>query len=333
MSRRTFHPQQSDIPRRICGRGIVVGLLLAGVLLLSGCSWVRQRINDRVAASNRLSEAAQAAKEQGKHERAGELLRQAARANPDDADVRIELAQWLVSEGRPADAIRQLRSIVTRNPDDIGARFELARLQFDHGDRGEADRSARAVLELDPEHTGALMLRAAIARQRKERDLARELYHRVLQGDPDNAAAKLQIAEVEMEAAHPDRAAPLLRSVCESSRSTPGEKSQACWSLGLAYGREARWNEAATTLAAAATTHPSLNAADWYRVAYAQYQSGRIGEARDSLNHVLRIDPRFPAARAMAARIASGNRTAEPIVPANYVSTAASPPAGPSRSQ
>jgi len=286
-------------------------------------------MNDRVAASNRLSEAAEVAKEEGKYKRAGELLQQAARANPDDVDVRIELARWLIAEKRPAEAIRQLQIIVTRNPDDIGARIELARAQFDHGNQREADRSARAVLELDPEHIGALMLRAAIARQQADRELARELYHRVLQVDPENPDAKLKIAEVEMEAAHPDRAAPLLRSVCESSRSTAREKIEARWRLGMAYGREGRWDESAVALASAAANRPSLTAEDWYRVAYAQYRSGKIGNARDSLSHVLRIDPGFPAARTLAARIASGGNTTEPIVPANYVSNAAAQPVGP----
>jgi len=328
MHQQNIHQRQLDTQHGDCCRRITFGLLLIGLGLLPGCSWMRHRMNDRVAASTRLSEAAKAAEEQGKHERAGELLQQAARTNPDGVEVRLELARWLIAEARPAAAIRQLQSIVTRNPDDIGARFELARLQFDYGERRAADRSARAVLELDPEHTGALMLRAAVARQRGDRDLARELYHRVLQVDPDNPAAKLQIAVVEMETAHPDRAAPLLRSVCELSRSTAREKSEARWHLGLAYGRESRWDEAATALASAVADRPSLMAEDWYRVAYAQYQSGRLGEARDSLSHVLRIDPRYPAARTMAARIASDGNTSEPIVPANYMPKPASQPVG-----
>jgi uncharacterized protein HemY len=96
-------------------------------------------------------------------------------------------------------------------------------------------------------------------------------------------------------------AAPLLRAVVDSDHITPGDQAQAHWLLGVIYGSEQRWSEAATQLVAAAAAKEDLSADKCYQIAYACWESGDTRKAREFASRALSQDPEHPDALALAA--------------------------------
>jgi tetratricopeptide (TPR) repeat protein len=285
-----------------CGRWLAV-VLLCG--LATGCSLVRSVWRDQTLESQRLAEEARQAENRGDLEQAGNLLSRAIRTNPEDAEVHRQLGLLLLSQGRTAAAVEHLRTAVAQTPDDAQGNVQLAQVLVRQGRYAEAARPLNAALLLDPDHVEALLLEASLAERRNQRPLALETYHRVLRSDPGNVEANLRIAAIQLDSEHAERASPLLRSVCQSLQATAPQQAEARWSLGIAYSRQQRWNDAVSSLSAAAGNRDHMNADDWYRLAYARYQTGDLTGAWRDLSSALRQQPDHASAQAMASAVRS----------------------------
>ena len=301
-SAQPFGSSRQDAKAAWCCRraGLRFGLgLLLVCVSISGCTWFRSLVGKCPEKSHRLAEKARQAEDAGNLPQAVVYFDEALEEAPNDPHLHRELARLLLSLDRPQLALAHLEEAVDQNPDDVEANVELAELYIEHHQPMPAAQRLDAALQNDPKHVTALLLRAKLAEHLDDPQAAIETYHRILSVEPQHVEARLRIAWLELEKHQPNLAAPLLRSVCQSSRTTPDELSAAHWTLGIAYGQEKRWTDAATALMSATEHRHEMSADDWYRLAYAQSEAGDWAEARQNLARVLELNPRHENAQAM----------------------------------
>lgn len=283
---------------------MVIGVaVLFGCVTSAGCTWVRALVKDPNEESHRLVQEARAAEERDEIAEAAKLLSRAARTTPEDPEVHRQLARVLFGQGHHDAAVEHLQYAVDQDPADPAAFVQLAHILSHEGNELEAGLAVDAALELDPNHTEALLLKASLAEKANQIEDALQTYHRVLNCDPTNVEAMLAVARLQEASGRPDRAAPLLRSVCEASSSTPQQKARAQWLLGIAYGRQRRWDDAAAALSESLAHRNDATAEDWYRLAFARFQSGDYEGSRRDLVKALELDPRHAASLTMSAAL------------------------------
>ncbi|MGH7199660.1 MAG: tetratricopeptide repeat protein [Planctomycetaceae bacterium] len=287
---------------RLCLAALVSGAL-------TGCAWVRTVWNESSSGeSQELLAQARKAEQAGHTDRAALLLEAASLSNPDDAALHRELARFQIAQGERGEAVAHLRQAIRLDPHDAEGHAALARLFFLQGRLDDAERETGAALRCAPSHREALLLKAALAEQRNRFGLALDTYHRVLCCDEENISARLRVAAIQLRSSRPERAAPLLRSICDDPQATAQQQADARWALGLAYGRNGRWEDAAAALAEASRARP-MTADDWYTLAYARFRVGDLAGAQSDLLAALNADPAHTAAVHMAAAL----RTPSPL--------------------
>jgi len=291
---------------------ILVLLLVCG--LAGGCTWARKLTSRSESQARELADLAQQAQVRGESEEALDLLNEAVQKNPNDAEIHRQIARILLDQGDGDTAITHLRRAVACNPDDTQCHVQLAGVLFREGRQEAAEAAVNAALETDPVNIEALMLRADLAEHLGQDSVALGTYHQILSCDPGNNEAKLGAATIQIMAEKPKRAAPLLRSLCQCADATPQLQAEAEWVLGIAYGQESRWADAAESLSAALPLRKQGTADDWYRLAYSRYRAGDLQRARESLLNALSLAPEHQNALAMAAVLNSRNIDADRAV-------------------
>jgi tetratricopeptide (TPR) repeat protein len=305
----------------------LVLLLVCG--LAGGCTWARKLTSRSAGQARELADLAQQAQERGESEEALDLLNEAVQKNPDDAEIHRQIARILLGQGDDDTAVTHLRRAVACNPDDTQCHVQLAGVLFRAGRQEAAEAAVNAALETDPENIEALMLRADLAEHLGQDSVALGTYHQILSCDPGNIEAKLRAATIQVTAEKPKRAAPLLRSLCQCADATPQQLADAEWALGIAYGQEARWVDAADSLLAALPRRKQATADDWYRLAYSRYRAGDLQRARENLLTALSLSPEHQNALAMASVLNSRDSdAARAVVLAAMPASAIPPPPG-----
>lgn len=289
--------------------------------MLSGCAWWRE-YRDTFAYSQSLFRKAIESESKGKTTEAVTLLRQSIEANPDDPEIRWELARLLLDQGQTTEALRELRYLVKHYPDDSRAYMSLARTLLQRGRLDDAAELADLALDLDARSTEALVLRAHIAEARGDLALAMETYHQILLQQPENAEVRLGLARLEMEHGDCRGAAALLRETLASVALSPEQTAATQWMLGMTYARQERWQEAATALSLGLPLERAT-ARQHYEMAYACFRAGDAERARAELTLVLHTEPQNATAMAMLAELDASDENIPSIpvtvVPATHV--------------
>jgi len=278
--------------------GILALLLLP---LSSGCAWWRE-YRDTFAYSQGLYRKAMEIEAKGKPDEAVIVLRQSIEANPDDPEVRWELARILLEQGQTKDALQELRYLVKHYPDDSRAYMTLARTLLQRGRFDDAAQLADLALDLDSNSTEGLVLRAQIAEAQHQVDRALETYHYILLQQPENPDVRICLARLKTEQGDSKAAAALLRETLANVPLTEAQAGQAQWLLGLNYADQERWADAATALAIG-LPFQNASAREHYELAYACYRAGDTQRARAELTQVLHTEPANQSAQAMLQEI------------------------------
>src|SRR5262249_25194756 len=90
----------------------------------------RPAATGRSETTERLSEQARQAREQGDRREAESLLTAAVERNPGDDEMRLELAELLLENGGAGKAAGHLQDLINRNPDDPRPCVGLAEARF-----------------------------------------------------------------------------------------------------------------------------------------------------------------------------------------------------------
>jgi Flp pilus assembly protein TadD len=298
------------LPRaRIFGGGGLWCLAMAASCLVAGCASRRPATTARSETSERLSEQARQARDQGDLQAAETLLTAAVERNPADGEMRLELAELLLEHGNSGAAAKNLRQLIRQSPDDPRPYVGLAEALFAQQNLNEAEDLVERALELDPRHARGLLLRGKIARARRQDDAALRNYYQVLAFDPEDVEARMLIAELHFERGDQRLAAPLLRSIIETAETTDSQRSRAQWLLGQCYARDERWADAARAMGAGIAGRRS-SARVWYELADARCRAGDAAGAQLAVAEALRLAPTDPRLLALQAALYDQSRSA-----------------------
>lgn len=135
--------------------------------------------------------------------------RSLVKANPDDVDLRLELAETLLANDQVIAARNELNRILTKDARHIGAHRLLAEVHHARGEAYAAEQQLRAVLEIDANHEAA---RRGLADLMVERghgwfnsgryDEAKKIYAEALQLIPQDAQLLIWLANTELAQRH-----------------------------------------------------------------------------------------------------------------------------------
>lgn len=159
-------------------------------------------------------------KRAGTPEEAVAVYRQAIKADPDDLDMRLQLADALVANEQEQAAINELRRVLQIDPGHVEAQVQLAGVYMDMGYLYAAEPLLRSVLEQHPDRAGA---RRAMSRLLLEHgkhlhsfglfDQAVSVFEEGQRVAPDDYHFPLELARIAAEGHEPDRARGFLQRV------------------------------------------------------------------------------------------------------------------------
>jgi len=241
--------------------------------------------------SQELVEQVRVASESGRQKQAAELLQQAVAANPNNAGVRKQLSEFLISNGYSEEAIEQLKKTMVLSPDDPKPYIELAYLLHEKKQYTDSLKNLELGLTLDPVNIRALILKGELEELAGLNSAAVETHHRVLQVEPYNLVSRLKLAELQIKLGEPNRATPMLRPICHNTSATIEQRAEARWLLGVAYGVEQRWSDSVKSLELALKNRTDATADDWYRLAYASLQANETEKMYQAVTQALTLNP------------------------------------------
>lgn len=278
-------------------RSILRFAILAFALfpILSGCQSFQNRMSQRCARCGALCAQAREAREQGNSERANEFINAALQQKPADFETRRQLAETMWVTGRKAEAVQEFSALCAEQPPDAKLGARLAVMQWEVEQRSAAARTANLVLQIDPNSQDALLIKARSEVFAGKLDDALNTYMRLTQIAPDELTAMIELGDLQLRRNQPDRARPLFRAVLEHPRTTPAQRAQAQWLLGVAYANSQRWTTALPLLENS-ISHRNASANDWCLVASARHHNGDRKLARRDLQRAFLCDPECAAA-------------------------------------
>jgi tetratricopeptide (TPR) repeat protein len=124
-------------------------------------------------------------------DRAAEVARKAADANPKDNELKMILADVLVDQGKADEAMNVARGLAEKSPDDRAAWTGLAQLSIRlrrWKDADDALAKTSALTSKKEDRLTLLFLKGESAERQKHFDTAEQFFHQILDLDPSNAA-------------------------------------------------------------------------------------------------------------------------------------------------
>ncbi len=153
----------------------------------------------------------------GKKAEAEKVLRDAIAANPDSADAKLALIEYLGKDKATLEqAIKELESFVKDSPDEYELQFALAKIYFGTGRAEEARGIYQSISDNDGDGKDGAAARTKLAGMLmvdKKLDEARAMLDGVLADDPKNKDALLTRAAASLASDDPDKGIADLRTL------------------------------------------------------------------------------------------------------------------------
>lgn len=289
--------------KRAC-RWARCGWLLLMAAALPGCHFRRWDgpVPRSLLLSRQLSQQGQTALERRNWQQAEQLLAQAVKTFPQDAEARRHYAEALWQSGKHAEAFDQVRQALRLSPDDSQLLVRATEMRLAEGDNAEAGRLVERALDVDPKNPRVWALRGKLRERSGDVRAALGDYQRALGYRPDDREVLLGVAEAYRRLNDPQRALVGLQSLAETY--SPGEEPpRVLYLMGLAYSGLGRFGDAVESLSAARDRGPPSPEL-LYRLADAQRRAGRPDEARQTAIRTLALDPRHAASRELLSQLA-----------------------------
>jgi predicted O-linked N-acetylglucosamine transferase (SPINDLY family) len=218
------------------------------------CIGILQRAPDHVDALNLLGVIHG---QRGRHDRAVELLTQAAALDRDNADILSNLGNVLKSLARAEEAEGCYRRAIDLRPDAANTYNNLGSALRDWGRFEEAERALRRALELDPGHTDAHNNLGALLQDVGRGAEAERHYRCALELKPDYAEGYCNLGSLLLSHGRLAEAAACLRRAIELKPDYP----QAHNNLGGVYKKAGELHEAAASYRRAVELKPEYDTA------------------------------------------------------------------------
>lgn len=155
-------------------------------------AWMRRRVLENF-------------KRAGQPDRAIYHYRQVVKSNPDDLEMRMELADALLANEQEGAARNELERILGREPRHVEARMRLAEVYALQGEPYMVEQELRHVLEIDPNHSGARQAYLERVQERGQRmlamgwsDSAREALESALEFAPHEPLLIAELGRVDL---------------------------------------------------------------------------------------------------------------------------------------
>jgi tetratricopeptide (TPR) repeat protein len=251
--------------------------------------------------------------ERGQQKEAEALLAKAVETCPTNAEARRDYADSLWRRGMRPEAITQLEEAGRLTPDDAAIRVRLAEMHLAMGQTGAARAHADTAIHLNPKLPAAWAARGRVLRAVGDLRQALADYHRALGYTPSDPQLLLETAEIYRQMDKPQAALETLQSLADTY--TPAEEPQHVFYLsGLAYLALRRYDDAAQCFVAAAN-RDRPTAEIFYRLAESQWLGGRAGEAAAAVQQALAIEPRHQPSLDLFRRIQAAQLAQQPQAP------------------
>ena len=233
----------------------------------------------------------------GEYPRAYNLLQEAARRLPDDADVLYDYGVAAYSVGRVADAESSIRDALQKAPNFArtteAKRFlEISAIAANPATSGAA-ATVDSALKADPNHAAALFARASLANAAHNTEAARQDCEKVLARYPDFTPVKRQLAILYAEKAVDDKKALELGTKARETYPNDAELSRA---LGVLSFRTGNFPRAVSLLQESARTR-TTDADLMFTLGMAQRQTKDIAGSAKSLQKALDLGLKGDAAK------------------------------------
>ena len=227
-----------------------------------------------------LQMAAQASLARQETEDAVEYLRRSIDQDPDDENLRFQLAVVLIQSGQSREAQSILDGIdLTGSSEGEYSRDVLSALnRLAAGDLGEASARADALALKYPDRFGVFNLLGAVAIAKGDDETAKSYYESAERLNPDDVVSRRILATMDMESGNLEAAENRLRGITEDYP----EASQVRYMLGRIHFAQGRFQTAAAEFRAALAGDPG-NVDYRHALAKSVWKSGDSREAVELL--------------------------------------------------
>ncbi len=226
------------------------------------------------------------------HEAAVEAYRSAIDYDPDDEDLRFELAEIYIAIEQSEEAIRMIEDVLLRNPDSVKANLTLGNAYFSNRQPDKAIPYFRHVLELDPGNE-QIRLHLAIALVRiGDVDLASEELKQLLKLYPDSRPGRLAMARLYRETGLSLLAVEQYRDLIHRNP----DMDQAYLELGLLFEELKEWQNALDVFTEVLEQRP-LDFTLRHHLSRVYVGMKRYDDALEELNIIVELKPEDLEAR------------------------------------
>lgn len=259
---------------------------------------------------------------------ARELLKEAAKARPDDLRIVQTLAEshllenkanvqaavnevqtlaaqypksarlqqlrgnWLVAAGKLDEGRQAFEAAKAADPTFKGATFALAQVDMSKGDLTTARKNLDELLSKDAKDASALLLIAMLDEKAGQTDKATESYRKVIDAEPTNAIALNNLAyRLVMDNSRADEALKFAQKAKEVAPASPAIDD----TLGWIYYQKGLYSSAVKHLESA-TNGPNASPVRLFHLSMAYYKAGNLNKARETYNKAFKIGPLLPEA-------------------------------------
>lgn len=282
---------------------LALNWLLAACAVGLGCRFHRTDgpVPRSLILSRQLSQQGVSAMERGNWARADELLAQAVKVFPQDADARYHYAEVLWRRNEREGALEQIDKAVGLSPDDPKLLLRSAQMRIAMDDSNDAAELVERAIDADSKNPAAWALRGRLRCKAGELAEALADYHRALGYWADDRETLLEVAEVYRQLNQPLRALATLQTLSDTY--PPGEEpTQVLYLTGLAYSALGRHTEAIDCLVQVRDRGPTTAEA-LYRLADVQLKAGRESDARQTAAQLRALAPGDARGAALLDRI------------------------------
>ncbi len=253
-------------------------------------SWLRKYSRASAASARERAQALHQqgalANQSGRHHEAAKLLAGAIAAQPDIAEIHVEMGRAMRSLAEPARAVTCFRRAIEIEPAHLDAHIDLASVLLALENMEPAERAARGALSIDARSVAAQVNLGAALEGQGKFDQAADCYRAAIAIDPESVAALANLCGVCLRLGYLDEAA---RSIERALSFAPQDPE-----MHLRHGNvllERRQPErAADSYREALRLRPGLTTA-CNSLGLAQDLQGNMGSAMEWYERALALDP------------------------------------------